>query len=282
MKVPIHHVVVHQVESGAWLSAADPYDQRMPKTPEYVSIAETLKTELLAGRYDHDPLPGTGALAERFDVNLKTAARAVQHLVAEGILIARPGMRAIPVPPELRATKWPMTGRYARARAAQGLIFADDVSGVVRKDTIARDWVEAPAVIAQFLKIDAGTRVFRRRSRTYVDDVATEDTSMFFPEAIIREAPGFERDERIQVVRLIEQAGHHLVARTSNEIRVRHANDAEQAVFGLQPTDIVIEHSHGTYDANGVAVEAVINVRPASRNVITFDTDESPLPAEDE
>ncbi len=53
-------------------------------------------------------------------------------------------MRAIPAPPELRATKWPLTGRYRRARAAQGLIFAGDVSGVVRKDTVARDWVEGP------------------------------------------------------------------------------------------------------------------------------------------
>jgi DNA-binding transcriptional MocR family regulator len=70
----------------------------MPKTPEYALIAATLKTEVLAGRYGSDPLPGTAALAERFDVNLKTAARAVQHLVAEGILMARPGMSAIPVP----------------------------------------------------------------------------------------------------------------------------------------------------------------------------------------
>ncbi len=58
------------------------------------------------------------------------------------------------------------------------------------------------------------------------------------------------------------------MARTSNEIRVRHANGTEQDVFDLQPTDIVVEHSHGTYDANGIAVEAVINVRPASGNVI--------------
>lgn len=281
MKVPIHQVVVHQVDQGSWLSAVDPYDRCMPKTPEYVSIAETLKAEVLAGRYDDEPLPGTGALAERFDVNLKTAARAVQHLVAEGMLIARPGMRAIPAPPELRATKWPMTGRYARARAAQGLIFAGDVSGVVRKDTISRDWVEAPAVVAQFLKLEIGARVFRRCSRTFVDDVVTEDTSMFFPEAIIREVPSLERDERIQVVPLIEQAGH-LVARTSNEIRVRHASDAEQAVFGLQATAIVIEHSHGTYDANGTAVEAVINVRPGNGNVITFDTNELPLPTKGE
>lgn len=253
----------------------------MAKTPEYASIAETLKHEVLAGRYDLEPLPGTAALAERFDVNLKTAARAVQTLVAEGILMARPGMRAVPVPPELRAAKWPMTGRYARARAAQGLIFAGDVSGTVRKDTITRDWVEASAVIAQLLKIDTGARVFHRRSRTYVNDVVTEDTSMFFPETIVREAPALERDDRIQVVRLIEQAGH-LVTRTSNEIRVRHATDDEQYVFGLQSNDIVIEHSHGTYDASGMAVEAVINVRPASGNVITFDTDEAPLSTEGE
>jgi DNA-binding transcriptional MocR family regulator len=74
----------------------------MSKTPEYASIAATLKTEVLAGRYDDDPLPGTASLAARFDVNLKTAARAVQHLVAEGILMARPGMSAIPVPAAAR------------------------------------------------------------------------------------------------------------------------------------------------------------------------------------
>lgn len=70
----------------------------MSKLPEYAVIAATLKTEVLAGRYDSGPLPGTAALAERFGVNLKTAARAVQHLVAEGILMARPGMSAIPAP----------------------------------------------------------------------------------------------------------------------------------------------------------------------------------------
>jgi DNA-binding transcriptional MocR family regulator len=82
----------------------------MSKTPEYASIAATLKTEVLAGRYDDDPLPGTAALAERFDVNLKTAARAVQHLVAEGILMARPGMSAVPVPAAARRRIGDLTG----------------------------------------------------------------------------------------------------------------------------------------------------------------------------
>jgi GntR family transcriptional regulator len=248
----------------------------MPKRPEYVSIAETLKAEILAGAYDDAPLPGNAALAERFDVNMKTAGRAIQHLVAEGLVQARPGMRAVPVPPELRVTEWPMTGRYARARAAQGLIFAGDVTGDVRKDTVSREWIEAPPLIAQLLKIDPGTRVFQRRSRTYVNDVATEDTAMFFPAAIINAASGLARDERIQVVRLIEDAGH-VVTRTANKIRARHANTDEQEIFGIDPTDIIIEHSHGTYGAEGEALEAVINVRPSRGHVIAFDTYEAPI-----
>lgn len=248
----------------------------MPKQPEYLSIAETLRTEVLAGDYDTEPLPGNATLAERFDVNMKTAGRAVQQLVAEGLVIARPGMRAVPTPPELRGTRWPMNGRYARARAARGLIFAGDVRGNIRKDTVGREWVTAPLPITQLLGITEGARVFRRRSRTFVDDVPTEDTTMFFPEPIVAAAPGLETAERIQVVALIEDAGH-VITRTANEIRARHAGTAEQELFGIDARSIVIEHIHGTYGATGEALEAVINVRPAHGGAITFDTYEAPL-----
>lgn len=247
----------------------------MPKKPEYVSIAETLKAEVLQGRYDSEPLPGNGDLALRFDVNLKTAGRAVQQLVAEGVLIARPGMRAVPVPPQLRATRWPMTGRYARARAAHGLLFDSDVSGDVRKDTTLKAWIEAPLLVAQLLKVDEGSRVFQRNTRTYVNETVTEETALFFPESVIRAVPRLETEERILIVPFIEAAGY-VITRTANEIRARHANAGEQEIFGLGATGVVIEHAHGTYGADDAALEAVINVRPAAGQVITFDTYEAP------
>ncbi|MBC7299455.1 UTRA domain-containing protein [Nocardia salmonicida] len=248
----------------------------MPKKPEYLSIADTLRAEVLAGDYDAAPLPGNGEVAERFDVNMKTAGRAVQQLVAEGLVIARPGLRAVPTPPELRGTRWPMNGRYARARAARGLVFAGDVSGNVRKDTVSREWAPAPLQIAHLLGVKEGARVMRRNSRTFIDDVATEDTILFFPEAIAAAAPELETADRIQVVALIEDAGH-TVTRTANEIRARHATTSEQELFGIDANNIVIEHIHGTYGATGEPLEAVINVRPAQGGVITFDTYEAPL-----
>jgi DNA-binding GntR family transcriptional regulator len=247
----------------------------VPKKPEYVSIAETLKAEILDGRYDSEPLPSNGDLAQRFDVNLKTAGRAVQHLVAEGLLIARPGMRAVPVPPQLRATRWPMTGRYARARAAHGLLFDSDVSGDVRKDTTLKAWGEAPPLVAQLLKVAEGARVFQRNTRTYVNDVVTEETALYFPEAVIQAVPRLETEERIFIVPFIEAAGF-VITRTANELRARHATAGEQEIFNIEPSDIVIEHAHGTYGANGEPLEAVINVRPAAGQVITFDTYEAP------
>lgn len=65
-----------------------PYPCPMPKKPEYASIAEMLKAEVLVGRYDSAPMPSNGTLTRRFDVNIKTAGRPVQQLVAEGILMA--------------------------------------------------------------------------------------------------------------------------------------------------------------------------------------------------
>jgi GntR family transcriptional regulator len=253
----------------------------VPRKPEYVSIAETLKAELLACKYDDTPLPSNGALAERFDVNLKTAGRAVQQLVAEGILVARPGMRAVPVPRQLRATRWPMTGRYARARAAHGLIFGGDVAGEIRKETVLREWVKAPILVAQLLTVDAGARVFERQSRTVINGMATEKTVMYFPAEIIKRVPRLEHDNSIQVVPLIEAAGY-VVTRTANEIRARLADPSEQALFHIGGQGIVFEHAHGTYGADGEALEAVINVRPAHNSIITFDTYEAPIEEEEE
>jgi DNA-binding GntR family transcriptional regulator len=247
----------------------------VPKKPEYVSIAEALKAEILNGRYDNEPFPGNGSIAERFDVNMKTAGRAVQQLVAEEILTARPGMRAVPVPPELRVTRWPMTGRYARARAARSLVFDNDVSGDVRKDTISKAWTEASPVVARLLQIEAGARVLQRHTRTYVNDVPTEDTTLFFPESVVQKAPRLETDERIYVVTFLEKAGY-VVSRTSNEIRARHATDGERELFSLDAHGVVFEHAHGTYGAEDEPLEAVINIRPAHGNVLTFDTYEAP------
>lgn len=248
----------------------------MTREPEYLAIARALRAELLTGTYDSaGEIPGTTAIAERFDVNLKTAGRAVQQLVAERLLIPRRGQRPLVVPPDRRTTVWPMTERYARARVNDGLIFASDVAGEVRKETVRKEWVKADALVGPLLGLDVGAKVFTRGSHTYVNDVRTENTSMFFPPRVVEAAARLETDDNIRVLPLLESAGF-VVTRTVNEVRARLAGPLEQELFGITDREVVLEQVHGTYGAADEPLEAVVNVRPAAANVITFETYEGP------
>lgn len=175
--------------------------------------------------------------------------------------------------------EWPMSGRYARARANQSLVFGDTPGTQVRKDTIARNWVPADETIARLLNVPAGTRVLHRRSRTIIDDEPIEDVRMYYPADVVGAAPGLETDEHIRVVAALEAAGY-TITRTINEIRARPATGNEHAIFLDQfltnADSTIIEHTHATIGANGEALEAVISIRPAYSNTLTFDTNEAP------
>jgi DNA-binding GntR family transcriptional regulator len=104
---------------------------------------------------------------------------------------------------------------------------------------------------------------------------------MHFPTAIIEAVPHLEQEDGIRVAPLIEEMGF-MVTRTANEIRARQANKAEQEIFDTLAGDVVFEHAHVTYGADGRALEVVINIRPAHGNVVTFDTYEAPINDEQE
>src|SRR6266516_2190883 len=95
------------------------------RQPAYGQIAAALRAEILAGDYEptdensaRNELPGAAELGAKYGVSDKTAARAIQQLIAEGLVRARPGLRPLAVPSSERTSRWPMHRRYARAREA--------------------------------------------------------------------------------------------------------------------------------------------------------------------
>src|SRR6266496_1717815 len=97
----------------------------MPVTHQtaYGQIADALRAEILTGRYeateqepDRHELPGAAELGARYGVSDKTAGRAIQQLIAEGLARGRPGQRPVAIPRKDRPDRWQMQARYARAR----------------------------------------------------------------------------------------------------------------------------------------------------------------------
>jgi GntR family transcriptional regulator len=253
----------------------------------YSQIADAIRTAILAGDYEptpddptRDELPGAAELGAQYGVSDKTAARAVQQLIAEGLVKGRPGLRPLVVPRAQRMDRWPMNRRYARAREAGGLVFGGDMQGrQVAKRTTRAGWIGAPEPVAALLRMNAGDRVWARARDLRIDGRIAELSVSYFPadiaEGTLLTTPG--NFPAGGVVRILENAGHR-VLRTYNEARSRLATDDELRAFGTDPNlaplanRVVIEITHATYGLGDEPLEAVVSVRPATGNVIVFET----------
>jgi GntR family transcriptional regulator len=262
----------------------------------YGQIAEELRRAILAGEYeltsnqpDRNQLPGAAELGAKYGVSNKTAARAVQQLVSEGLVLARSGMRPLVVPRAQRLDRWPMTGRYARAREAGGLVFGGDMAGrqVVKRITGTRK-IPGDEPIVTLLRLNPGDQVWERARETLIDGRTAELSRSYFPPAIAEGTPLTVAADLPSggVVRVLEGQGQRIM-RTYNEARARIASEEELRAFGADrdrsplASQIVIEVTHATYGLQDEPIEAVISVRPASSNVLVFETYEGD-PAADE
>jgi GntR family transcriptional regulator len=259
----------------------------LPRHTAYEQIAALLRDEILAGRYepiDQEPnrnvLPGAAELGATYGVSGKTAGRAIQQLVTEGLVRARPGQRPLVVPRAQRPAHWRMTRRYARARGAAGLVFGTDMQGRdVTKRTIRTGRVPAAEQVAALLRIDQGEQVWARARETLIDSKVAELSVSYFPLELAEGTPLTTPGPFPSggVVGVLEALGRRIV-RTYNEVRARLASDEELAAFGIDPTRspagsrIVIEIAHATYGLEEEPLEAVTSVRPAAGNVIVFET----------
>jgi DNA-binding GntR family transcriptional regulator len=253
----------------------------------YGQIAAAIRADILAGAYEPSPddptrdeLPGAAELGSHYGVSDKTAARAVQQLISEGLVLGRPGLRPVVVPRSQRSDRWPMNRRYARAREARGLVFGDDMQGrqVVKRATHT-GWTNAPEPIAALLRLTPGERVWVRARELLIDGRIAELSVSYFPASVAEgtalTAPGDFPPGG--VVGALEGAGHR-VLRTYNEARSRLATDEERRAFGTDPNlkplegRVVLEITHGTYGTEDEALEALVSVRPADGNVIVFET----------
>lgn len=256
----------------------------------YAAIAADLRQAILAGEYEPAPdqpdrgrLPGAAELGARYGVSAKTAARAVQDLVADGLVTARPGMSPAVVPRGQRQNRWPMEGRYTRARTAGGVVFGDDMlSRDVVKRTTRVGWTAVPTPIAALLRIQPGDQVWERVRETMVDGVIAGLGHSYFPQAIAESIPDLQVQGPLPggLVKVLESAGHR-IACTSNEVRARLASDEELRVLGPDPSleplrgRIVLEITYATYSTEHEPIEAVVTVRPATDTItVNFQTSE--------
>jgi GntR family transcriptional regulator len=122
-------------------------------------LADRLREEILAGSFASGSLPGEQSLAAAYGSTRNAVRDALRLLVAEGLLVRRPGLGT-----RVAARKF----AHSLDRLA-GLAETLLQQGVITNDVRISRWEESPPDIAQRLQIDDGATVLYLQRLRFLD-----------------------------------------------------------------------------------------------------------------
>ncbi|PXW26371.1 GntR family transcriptional regulator [Paraburkholderia caballeronis] len=179
--------------------------------PKYHQIYLVLREQLQEGQFDEEGVPGEHQLAEQFSVARITIRKAMEMLVADGLVIRRPGIGT-----------WPLRAEPGRKRKLAPPPEKAHLTGLLENivnaglrtnvEVIDSNVVLASPVIAEALNVAAGDPVYKtiRVRSTRSGPVSYITTHV--PQALVDLKP---RDlKRKPLLMLLEEAGVELGAAT--------------------------------------------------------------------
>ncbi|HEY9411201.1 MAG TPA: GntR family transcriptional regulator [Jiangellaceae bacterium] len=212
-------------------------DRLDPRSPSR-QIADDLRTAIESGEIPAGgKLPSERELVEKYGIAPQTARQAVALLKTEGLVDGQPG-RGVFVrerPPMIRIG----SDRYSRSRRDKGLApfqaEAEERGLTWSQEVLELAEVPAPAWVAEWFSIDAGTTVFVRRRRTWLDGKPTQLADSYYELATVEGTRIREEDTGPGggYARL-EEKGLHL-ARFREEIALRMPSPDEARSLKLSP-----------------------------------------------
>lgn len=173
--------------------------------PKYHQIYLVLREQLQEGRFDQDGLPGEHALADQFDVARITIRKAMEMLVADGLVSRRPGLGTWPLRGASR-TQAPPTANASQKAHLTGLL-ENIVNMGLRTSVQVLDsaLVSAPPTVAESLGIPVGTPVHKSLRVRSTEAGPLSHITTYVPQAVA----DFTREdlEREPLLMLLEAAG---------------------------------------------------------------------------
>ena len=173
--------------------------------PKYHQIYLVLREQLQEGRFDQDGVPGEHALADQFDVARITIRKAMEMLVADGLVSRRPGLGTWPLRGAPAAPSAPAPDAQQKAHLT-GLL-ENIVNMGLRTSVQVLDsmLVSAPPAVAEALRIAPGAPVHKSLRVRSTEAGPLSHITTYVPQAVA----DFTREalEREPLLMLLEAAG---------------------------------------------------------------------------
>lgn len=242
--------------------------------PVYATLARRLRGEITSGTYEPGTfLPSEAALAGAQNVSRSTVRRALDELVAQGLVIAHNGrghqVRRVArlvwraCEPEIGDGDGPApSDSWSRSVRAQGF---------EPSETITAEIGYADEPIARWLDLPIGEAVAIRRRLRFVDGAPSSIADSYYPRTIVK---GTEIEEPADVqpgvYAVFAKLGREWV-RTRDRWTARPPTREETAVLAIPRGVAVAEIARRSFDREGVPVRLSLFVLPGDRHEVEYD-----------
>ncbi len=244
----------------------------MNAIPPFRRIAETLRSDILAGRLEPgERLRSENELAERNETTRTTVRKAIALLRSEGLVASEQG-RGVFVRPRPHL-KMVLTGSNWRAHRGSGMsnfnAEAASQGKTATQQLLAVEETAAPAEIAERLVVPLHARVIVRRRLFAVDGEPMQFCDGYYPVGLFHGTSVAEA-RRIQggVHALIEDPDgpvRRRVTRFVEDLDVRLPVPSESEALAIPEGVPVVRVLRTAYDSNGEALEVLDSLVPTDR-----------------
>ncbi|HVY85906.1 MAG TPA: GntR family transcriptional regulator [Caulobacterales bacterium] len=218
--------------------------------PLYHQLEQELRARIAAGEFKAgEALPTEERICLQYGVSRITVRRALDALIAEGLITKRRGVGSFVTPSAHGVRSVRLSGSLDEFLAS---------AGTLATKVLSMQETDAPEEAEKGLRLEPGSRCTRLELLSYLEGAPLGHHDLFLPLAVGRRVKPADVGQRLPVIRMVEDKLGVRVVRAEQFLEADVAGPAAAEHLGLQETTPVLKVTRIYYDTTGAPVEMIV------------------------
>jgi GntR family transcriptional regulator len=219
--------------------------------PLYHQLEQEIRARILAGEFEPGaPMPTEERLCEQYGVSRITVRRALDSLIADGLVTKRRGVGTFAAaPPKAGVRSIRLSGSLDEFLAS---------AGALATEALSKAEIPAPREAVTGLRLREGDKVIRFELLANLEGAPVAYFEMYLPLAIGQQIRPQDIGGGQPVIRMIERKLNLRVGRAEQIIEAELAGEVAGKYLELPPTTPLLRVTRTYFDLTGAPVEMIV------------------------